>query len=266
MDTKRLSIIIKTNCDISAISSLMQQTNNSWECFIINNSVKNIEQYIIGNKQFIIVKDDNNSNVIYDTIQKAKGDYVLLINSNDILVPDAVDNILHMADFTDADIVRFHSGISYEPPTEISDKKCKFKYIFKKDTMLDYVFNNLSEFCFKKNIAQNYIKSEHVFLMNILMNAKDMATTRKTCIIQQQDCTINNNEYIDIVNNYTNNASKLSKKVWKKYFGIITSDLIKTTIKSNDKNTFIEFCKHVPLSLIPARYRIICYLFKKINK
>lgn len=257
MNERKISIIIKSNYDISAVASLLQQSNSSWECFVINNTVKNIEQYIINDNRFFIFND------LGTAIQSAHGEYILLVDSNDILVADAIDNILHMIEFTNADIIKFNSGVISDTVPESSDKKCHFKYVFNKDSLMEYVFNNLSEFCFKKNIIKTLTNNEHSFLVNILSNAKDLTFTNRTYIIKQ---TIHNVSVDDIIDNYNNNRTKLSDIFWKKYFQNITPQIIKNSIQTDDKKSFIKFCKTIPLQFIPLRYRIMCYILKKTNK
>ena len=98
---------------------------------------------------------------------------------------------------------------------------------------------------------------------NILSNAKDMALTKKTCIIKQHayDLYIN-----DVIENYKENHDKLSYDFWVKYFKQISQQIIMNTIRNNDKLSFIRFCNEIPLKLIPWRYRIMCYILKKTNK
>ena len=86
----KITFIIPQNYDISAITSLLQCNNDSWECFIINNSVKNFDQYIIGNKQFKILNDSSNQNILYDAINRASGEYILILDAKDIVVSDII--------------------------------------------------------------------------------------------------------------------------------------------------------------------------------
>ncbi len=261
MNEKKISIIVKSNCDISAITSLMQQTNNYWECFIANNTIKNIEQYIINDKRFKIL----NNETIKEAISRSSGDYILFIDAQDILTNNAVDNILRIINFTNADIIKFESKLLPEEIPNNPDTKCMFKYIFKKENIMDYVWDNLSEFCFKKDIVSmiDPKQSEHAFLIQTLANAKDMAVTKKTFIIKKQNASISTT---DIICNYEQNNKKLSKSFWKEYFKEITPKIVSQTVKNNDKSSFISFCHNIPLYLIPLRYRIICYILKKTNK
>lgn len=263
MNDIKISIIIKSNCDISAITSLLQQTNNAWECFVVNNTIKNIDQFIINDNRFKIVNDTTTNDIIKNIIAKASGNYILLINSDDILTPDAIDNLLHMIYFTNADIIKFNSRILSDDVPNISDKKCRFKYIFNKHNIMDYAFSDLSEICIKKDIIHEFSKSEHAFVTNILSNAKDMALTKKTCIIKQRAYNLYIN---DVIENYKENHDKLSYDFWVKYFKQISQQIIINTIRNNDKLSFIRFCNEIPLKLIPWRYRIMCYILKKTNK
>ena len=265
MNNKKISIIIKTNCNISAISSLLQQNNYDWECFIINNSIKNIEQYIINDARFKIINDKNNMDAINKAIQNSTGDYILFMDPDDILLNDAIDNILHMIDFTNADIIKYKSQLLSENIPDTNERRCIFEYVFKKNIIMDYIFNNLSEFCFKKDIVVDTYKNEneHAFLTDALLKSKDMALTKQTYLIKQT----NSNLLIkDIIDNYEKNHQKTSNQFWKQYFKKLTPQIVSFSVKNNDKKSFITFCKKIPLRFIPLRYRIICYIFKKTNK
>lgn len=259
MNNKKISIIIKSNCDISAIASLLQQNNNSWECFIINNSIQNIDQFIANDNRFKILAD------IKEAINHSTGDYIMFIDSHDIMTNDSVDNILHAIQFTNSDIIKVGLNTSYEERPETTNIKCKIQYIFKKDVILDYVFNDISVFCFKKDMIStlDVTQSEHCLLNCALLKAKDMVLAQRACIIKQQHLDI---PVEDIINNYEQNHQNTSELFWKKYFRKVTPQIISQTVKNNDKKSFITFCHKIPLRLIPLRYRIMCYILKKTNK
>lgn len=253
---KRISIIINTNHDISAILSLLQQNTNSWECIILNNLVKDIDKYINKDSRFKII----NKSDIKDAVKSAKGEYILFANSDDIFVSEAISNILHIINFTDADIIKFNCGKTCKNDLTDNGKMCPFKYIFNKNDIMNYAFNSLSEFCFKKELIS---VSDKILLTTFLISAKDMASTDKTCILRHNDYIISTRDAID---NYKNNRTKAPLYFWKKYFNIITPKIIKQNVRINDKKSFIEFCNNIPMRLIPWRYRIICYILKKTNK
>ena len=258
----KITFIIPQNYDISAITSLLQCNNDSWECFIINNSVKNFDQYIIGNKQFKILNDSSNQNILYDAINRASGEYILILDAKDIVVSDIIDAIDYVSDFTNSDIIKFESKQEYISTNKTIKQKYKFKYICNKKVLTNYVFNLLSEFCFKKDFIKNInIVNHHSLLTRALATGKDMTIVQKNCVICQQTLNIN-----DIIDNYKTNHDILSKDFWKNYFKTLTPNVVKYAIKNNDKTNFINFCKQIPLNLIPLRYRLICYILKKTNK
>ena len=193
------------------------------------------------------------------------GDYVLFIDSHDILLDDAIDSILHAIQFTNADIIKLDSKLLKENMPESTDIKGKIKYIFNKNIILDYVFNDLSEFCVKKAIVSKIDTNQpdNALLLDILSKAKDMALSQKTCIIKQQCLDI---PVKDIVYNYEKKHQKLPEAFWKQYFKNVTPKIISQTVKNNDKASFITFCHNIPLYLIPLRYRIMCYILKQTNK
>ncbi len=259
MNKPKITIIINQNNDLPAISSVLKNAGDASECFVINNSVRNIEQYL-ENKKIKILNDIS----IDEAINLASGEYILLLNANDILTSDTIDNISYMIDFTDADIIKYNSlkpSNQNEIPT---DKKCIFQYVFNKQNIIDYVFNSISEFCFKKDVIKNLdFSNQHSFITRALSVAKDMAVTKHNCIICQ-----NNNILTptDIIKNYNYNHDRLPEVFWKKYFKITTAQVIRQTIKNDDRKTFFGFCNQIPLKLIPLQYRFICYIFKKTNK
>lgn len=260
MKNVKISVIIKSNFDISAINSLLRQNVDQWECFIINNNIKNINSYIADDSRFHIIDDNTNPNIVYDTIKKANGEYILLISADDILMSNAIYYILHIINFTNADIIKFNSSPLSESVPDTSNKVYRFKYIFNKGNLLEYIFSNISEFCFKKEIITNPIQSEHAFLINAVTNAKDVAMTKDTCIMRQQQYNLS---VSDVIENYEYNHVKLQKDFWKQYFQYVTPQIIKQTIVDNDKKSFINFCRKIPLELIPLRYRIMCYMLMK---
>ena len=256
----KITVIIKNCHDISAIAALLKQNSNSWECFIVDNTIKDIEKHINIDNRFSFV---NGKDAIDRAIANANGEYILFINSNDILVANAIDNILNMIYMTNADVVNFKSVLLSDAGIEESDTKCRFKYICNHDEMMQYVFNNICEFCFKKNLVHEMPNFEHTFLTGALVDAKDMVATKSNLLISQ------GSQYIsvkDICNNYKSNHEKLPEKFWRKYFKTKISKIIASTVNANDKNLFLEFCRTVPLRLIPLRYRIFCYILKKTNK
>lgn len=265
MNDKKISIIIPSNDTIYAIASLVQQNNNLWECFIINNSVKDIEQYIINDHRFKLLKDTKKNDPIKTAIHNAKGEYILFVNSTNILVNDAIDNILHIIDFTNADIIKFNSQTEKTPNTEDNDNKCEFNYIPNKNKLIDYIYDNICEFCFKKDIVSDIDmhQSAHTMLTSLLLRATDMSVTQKICLIRQNN---NNLSVSDVIDNYINNHDKLPKIFWKKYFKNVTPQIVSQTTKSNDKKSFINFCSKIPLNLIPLRYRFICYILRQTNE
>ena len=265
MDKIKISIIITSNYDISAVFSLLKQNNINWECFIINNSVKNIEKYIINDTRFKILNGKDYCNVIHDAIKSSIGQYIMFIDSSDILLNDAISHILHMIDFTNADIIKYKLKLLSENTPEPSERRCIFEYVFKKNIIMDYIFNNLSEFCFKKDIVVDTYKNEneHAFLTDALLKSKDMALTKQTYILKQ---TNSNLLVKDIIDNYEKNHNKISNQFWKQYFKKLTPQIVSFSVKNNDKKSFITFCQKIPLRFIPLRYRIICYILKKTNK
>ena len=123
--------------------------------------------------------------------------------------------------------------------------------------------SKISEMKSKIKEMESNIDLVENMINTILSNAKDLTFTNRTYIIKQ---TIHNVSVDDIIDNYNNNNTKLSDIFWKKYFQNITPQIIKNSIQTDDKKSFIKFCKTIPLQFIPLRYRIMCYILKKTNK
>ena len=255
----KITIIVKSCNDISAIKSLLQQTNNLWECIIINNSIPNIEQIIANDKRFKII----NNTSIYDAIKDSTGDYILLINSDDILVSDAIDDILRVIHFTDSDVIKINSRFLSDNSGHTDNDRLNFKYVFNKENIVNLVFENISEFCFKKEIIHTNTQSEHALLTNILAHAKDLTKIDTIGIIHQHANKISIDDFIE---NFHENYSKFPQGFWIEYFKNISPKIIAITATTNDKKSFIKFCNNIPIKFIPWRYRIMCYILKKTNK
>lgn len=252
MNNVKITIIIKSDNYVSAIDSLLRQDIDNFECFIINNE-----------KGFKSPDTRFKTKNINDVIKDANGDYILFLKSNNILIPDTIKNISRVIDFTNADIIKFNSD--YAETDVNSNEKNSFRYMFNKGNIIDYISDSLSEFCFKKDIIKNIDLnlSEHTFLIDALLKAKDITIIDKKFLINKKEdnlCVQN------IIENYKINKNNLSKNFWKTYFKITTPKIVLQTINMNDKKSFVEFCHQIPLCLIPLRYRIICYILKKTNK
>lgn len=260
MKRKKFSIIIKNVDNISAISSLDQNKFNKcdFEYLIVNNNIKNIDKYIANNNKFHVLSNTN----IANAISKISGDYVMIINSCDIFVSTVFDNILKAIEMCDADIIHFNS-CQYNQNTNSNDP---LDYIFNKTDIMNFAFNYLSEFCFKRDILTTTFSSDRVILINALLNTQNMVNYSQNYLITKKHDYIDPNEYIDIIDNYFVMKKYASEKFWKKYFYNLIPKMIQTMVKSNDKEKFFIAVKKTPWKFIPWRYKIIFWVFKMVAK
>ena len=262
-ENKIISIVIKNANDILAIESLKQQNFKGWECFLINNSVENINEHIATDSRFHLLKTNN----INDAIQLANGNYIIIINADDVFIPSALDYIYHMIYLTDADIINFKSK-QLDTSNGIKNSKPDFNYICQKHYILEHVFDDLSCFCIKNDVickTQDF-SSDHLIVFDALKNAKDMTITVQTYLLKktQHQIVQESFEYIKIIDNFLNNKNEFSPDFWKKYFATIMPDLVIKTKQT--KKTFIALCKKIPLKLIPLKYRLTLFIMRIINR
>ena len=254
----KISIIFEPGYNEASIKKLLSFDSDEFECFVSKEQAKVLERT---SKKLHIIPTEKNSS-IYDIIKHINGEYVLILSKFDILPPNSILDLLHIIELTNTDIIKLKPGVSYDNDSKLA----KFRYVFNKNEIMNYCFDELSQFCFKTKLFHNNQISKHVFLMNILLNANDMAISEKTCILSNNNNYYSTQDFIDIVNNYNIIKNKLSNEFWKKYFYNIMPKLVMTSTKDNDQSTFLYFIKNIPMRFIPLRYRIICYIFKKTSK
>lgn len=266
------TIIIKDTKSIVAIDAIKKQECKNWECFILNNTIDNISEYIANDDRFHVIKKttDNIDIDINWAIQHAYGKYIAIINSDDILISNALKNFLKITLLTNANIIRFEYDYVPEIPNIIStDADPIFRWLVIKNRFMRYTFDCLSCFLFKKDFLQQYYLNtpEHSSLFNMLKNTDAIVNSEQTYLLRMTHVQNNyGNNYPSLLDNYIANASLVDNNFWKYYFANIIPNMIQHCVYSHDKKTFICFCKNIPLKFVPKKYRFIFTIFKLINK
>ncbi len=257
---KNISILIVNSDNILTVDSLKQQTFENFECFLINNSIKQIDEYIKDDPKFHI----SNETDIKQVIEQTNGKYIIITNSDNIFIPCAMEYIDRMANLTNADILNFKIK-PLNNQNIPAHKKPNFNYICSKNKIMEHIFDDLSCFCIKKEILFNIkdFSMNHFVVLDALKTAKDMATTMQTYMLQRQ---VEHTDYKKVVANFVNNEKDFSFTFWKKYFKHFVPKIVNDTIRNNDKNTFVYCCKNIPLRLIPLKYKFIFFMMRITNK
>lgn len=271
-DKVYFTVIIKDTKSIVAIDAIKKQECADWECFILNNTIDNISEYIANDDRFHVIKKttDNMDIDVNWAIQHSCGKYIIIINSDDILIANALKNFLKMTQLTDTNIIAFKCDyIPDLPKIMATDVNALFRWLIMKNKFMRHVFAPLSCFVFKKEFLQQYYLNtpEHLSLFNMLKNTDAIVNSEQIYLLRMTS-KINNhgNDYTSILENYIENHSVLTDDFWKSYFANIIPNMIHHCIYSHDKNTFISFCKNVPLKFVPKKYKVIFGLFKITTK
>ena len=163
------TIIIKDTDSLVAIDAIKRQNWNNYECFITNNSLPGLEQYIGLDSHFCIVENkyENKYENINAAIERANGEYFIILNSNDALIPNSLSDISRIANLTDSKIIKYGALYS-KNVSEISldEQQCVFNYLIRRNVIMESVFDNLSAFCFARNIIKKHplFAPEHIFI------------------------------------------------------------------------------------------------------
>ena len=97
-----------------ALESVMAQTFPDWECICVNDastddSVKIIKSFQEKDKRFVFIDRPQNggtSAARNAALDAAKGEYITFLDQDDLLVPDAFETYMHLAEKYNADMVR----------------------------------------------------------------------------------------------------------------------------------------------------------------
>ena len=259
------TIIIKDTDNLAALDAVKRQSWNNYECFITHNHIKDLEKYIADDKRFHIVNFDLNT-----VLEQACGRYFIIINSDDILTPDALQNISKIAQLTDAPIIKYNTAHTKGGAAlSLDEQKFVFNYLIRHDLIMQSVFHSLSGFCFARDIIQSHKinSSEHVFIMNMLKDVKSIAKTENIYLLQLAQAKKHTSvEYIEIIDTYKKIEKEFSNYFWHTYFQKIIPDLIMTTVSEHRRDAFVQCCKKIPLKFIPLKYKIMFFIMRIVSE
>lgn len=270
MAEKLFSFIVKDSKFHHIIDSLLPQTITDWECFVIDDNSEYIQKIATKDNRFHIVKkSEDKIKDINSVIHQVSGQYVMILNSNDYFVSNALDFLQQMIIPTMANIVACSSIYSEIIPESLnSNVKYSYRYLIRKATIMNNMFDPLSEFCFKKEYIQKigFYAPEEVFIFNTLANIDAITKTGLICILQRQNhLDINSTEYKTLIDNFIANKNSFNDYFWKDYFYNVVPRILTASIYQHDKQS-IKYCaKKIPMKYIPWKYKFMFMLLKTIN-
>lgn len=270
MTNKLFSFIIKDSNYIDCIVSILHQQITNWECFIIGNKHHDIQKIVESDSRFHIVNETNNkSDDINNAIHQTSGQYIIILNSNDYFVPNALDFINQMIEPTMADIIVYSTLFTEKrPELENITCKCSFRYTVRKEKIMQNMFDSLSEFCFKREFLQSkiYRTPEELFIFNILAKTDAIVKTGLICVLQEtRNLDIAAIEYKYLIDNFQENKNSFTKKFWKMYFANIIPRIIDAGIYQHDKSSLKYCAKKIPGTYIPWKYKFLFWFLKIVN-
>ena len=122
-----ISIIVpnynKSNYILDTLQSIENQNFKNWECFIIDdnsndNSVSLIKNFIKTKSKFNLIVNDKNYGASYCRnlgINQSKGEYIIFLDADDIILPDCFSNrIKKISNNKTLDFAVFPMGTFYE--------------------------------------------------------------------------------------------------------------------------------------------------------
>lgn len=270
MSDKLFSFIIKESNNTDFIESVLQQPITNWECFIIGEQNPKIKTVVDSDSRFHIISETSNmSDDINNAIQHVSGQYVIIVNSNDYFIPSALDFINQMIEPTDANIIVYSTlFVEKRPELEPVTHKCSFRYIVRRETIMNNMFDSLSEFCFKREFLQSlkYCKPEELFIFNLLANTDAIVKTGLICVLQEtRNLDIAAIEYKNLVDNFQEKQKSFNKKFWKMYFSNLAPRIMDAGVYQHDKNSLKYCAKKTPTKYIPWKYKFMFWFLRNIN-
>lgn len=262
------TIIIKDSKSTTLIDSLISQSFTNWECFIIGNNSDIIQEHTKNDNRFNIVTNpiDSTETNIKNIINQANGQYIFVLNSSDYFIPRALSILTQLTEPTEAEIICYETALT-EGVQELPDKeyRCIYRYLVRRKSILDYVFSDLSCFCFRKDFLQNanFVFPEDLFVLQSLISTPAICRTKLVAVIHTEPVpNFASAEYKKIIDEYIKNKNNIDKSFWKNYFQILIPQLLKDTVDQHNLNTLIYCCKNIPLKMVPLKYKFIVLLFK----
>ena len=266
------TIIIKDADNLLALDVLKRQNWIDFECIIANSYIQNLEKYIANDKRFRIIEsasDDKYQNVNI-AIEHGVGKYFIILNSDDILIPNSLENIYKIVISTDAQIVKYNTIMTKDlSGLSLDEQKFTFNYLIRRNLIMQSMFDNLSGFCFARDIIQsnNIYSPEHLFIMNILKNAVSIAKTGNVYLLQSKEhVKITVDEYVKVIDNFKNTKDEFSDNFWRDYFKKIIPETVIKTVSDKRRDVFVYCCKNIPLRFIPLKYKFMFFIMGLISR
>lgn len=265
------TIIIKDTDSLVAIDAIKRQNWNNYECFITNNSLPGLEQYIGLDSHFCIVENkyENKYENINAAIERANGEYFIILNSNDALIPNSLSDISRIANLTDSKIIKY-GALYLKKVSEISldEQQCVFNYLIRRNVIMESVFDNLSAFCFARNIIKKHplFAPEHIFIMHLLKDIPSIVKTGNTYVLQMvENDKIKSEEYVKIIDSYKDIKNEFSDDFWREYFERIIPELMSAIVSEQRRDIFAYCCKNIPLKFVPLKYKFMFFIIKTLG-
>ncbi|MBR5904733.1 MAG: glycosyltransferase family 2 protein [Alphaproteobacteria bacterium] len=262
------TIIIKDNKSGILIDSLKSQSLTNWECFIFGNETDVLKEHIQKDKRFNFINNPRISSQenIKNIINQSNGDYIFILNSSDYFIPYALSIFTQMTESTESEVISYETTFS-ERVLELPDKEytCIYRYLVRRKSILEYVFEDLSGFCFRKDFLANadFVEPENLFILKTLISTPAICRTKLVGVIHTESIpNFASVEYKKIIDTYIENKTNIDKHFWKNYFQILIPEMLNDTISQHNSNTLIYCCKKIPFNIIPWKYKFICLLFK----
>ena len=168
-----------------AITSVINQTYTNWELIVIDDGSKDntaeiVKQFAEKDKRITLYLNEKNMGVAKTRnrgFDMAKGEYIALLDSDDIWLPEKLENQLKLAEETKAELVYTSYSI-----IDTDGNKSKDDYIVAEKTDFESLLKEniigCSTVLLKKEISDNYKFSkeyaheDYVFMLQLLRDGK----------------------------------------------------------------------------------------------
>ena len=145
------------------IESVKKQTLKEFECLIIDDDTKDNSIKVAQN----LIKNDNRFEIYHkekgglsDTrnygIERAQGEYILFLDSDDYIAPTLLEDAYHKAKENNSDIVCFDMMYVYENGEEKNSSAGEYSLTsYKENPKLIFINNSANNKIFKKSFLEN---------------------------------------------------------------------------------------------------------------
>jgi len=196
------------------LDSIRSQTLTNLECILVNdassdNSMSICEEYCAKDNRFKVFHKQKNEGLIKARktgLNNALADFVIHVDSDDWLEPDALQLLFNAQKENNADIVRARLRHHYNH--YFLDSTVSFPFNKQRDSLICFFMNGYNTLCatlYKKCFFDNIITPEISLGEDAIINVQVLSHTRsdKVCYID------------DIVYNYDCKTSGLSQSSWQ---------------------------------------------------